>query len=163
MRLVPYTDADLDLVAVLESDPAVMRNLGGTVGTDDIREIHRKRLAGIAADDWYFTVIPDGATGPVGIVGIWKTPWQGGTIDELGVMMRPGPRSHGFGMRALKAIIELARDAHRCDTVHAFTAVSNVQISTLGKRLGFRVIEQCELDYEGRPLRCDHWILDLTC
>jgi hypothetical protein len=27
---------------------------------------------------------------------------------------------------------------------------------------GFRRVEDCDLDYEGRPLRCAHWVRELT-
>jgi len=35
-------------------------------------------------------------------------------------------------------------------------------INLIGARLGWTNIGQTDLDYEGRPMRCNHWILDLT-
>jgi hypothetical protein len=31
----------------------------------------------------------------------------------------------------------------------------------VAERLGFHRLADCELDYEGRPLRCTHWVLGL--
>src|SRR5438128_731841 len=79
VRPRPYRDADLALTAALESDPAVMRHLGGTGGPereDRIRRVHDRRLAGAGRGDWYRAIIVDDDAAPVGLVAIWGDTWQ---------------------------------------------------------------------------------------
>jgi hypothetical protein len=48
LRLVPYADADIWLTRTLETDPDVMRELGGAWPEEAIAGIHERRLAAIA-------------------------------------------------------------------------------------------------------------------
>lgn len=159
MHLRPYGEADLALTAALEIDPVVMRHLGGAAGDDRVRVVHEKRLAGVAAGDRYRTVTPAGAVSPVGIVAIWRTRWEEASIFELGVMFLPAHQRLGLGLAAARLLLEDFWAAGVSDTVHAFTAVDNVPAGQACIRLGFQLEGDCDLDYEGRPLRCHHWLL----
>ena len=160
MRLVPYAAGDLDLTAALESDPDVMMELGGPVPPDQIRLIHDKRLAASASGDWFFTIVADDTSGAVGIAGIWQTPWDGGAISELGVMLLPAYRRQRLGLRAAEMMIEMARAEGLFPQIHTFVAVANHPANAGCRDLGFSLLGQCDMDYEGRPLRCNHWLLD---
>src|SRR5690242_11407131 len=106
MELLTYSDADFDLTASLESDPVVMKDLGGPVPADQLKLIHSKRLAGLANGDWYFVIVPDGSTRPAGLIGVWQTPWEGGSIHEMGLMVRPEYQRQRVGWQASKMVIE---------------------------------------------------------
>ena len=162
MRLRPYGEADLALTTALETDPVVMRHLGGAARDDRAVEVHRKRLAGVAAGDWYRTIVPDGETAPVGLVAVWRTPWEGGTIHEFGVMFRPEHQRRGLGSAAARQLFAEVYAAGTVGRVHAFSAVGNEGAARGCRRLGFTLSGDCDLDYEGEPLRCHHWVKELT-
>lgn len=160
MNLRPYGDSDLALTRVLETDPIVMRHLGGVSGADRARAVHDKRMAGIAAGDLYRVVVPDGAAEPVGLVAIWREEFEGAEIHEFGIMFRPEHHRLGLGMAASRQIIAEFRAGGLADRLHCFSAVGNPAIDQGAPILGFRRIGECDLDYEGRPLRCHHWVMD---
>lgn len=162
MRLVPYSEDDFELTAALESDPAVMRDLGGPAAADQIRLIHEKRLAGVANGEWYFVIVPDGTDRTAGIIAVWPTPWDGGVIHELGLMVRPEFQRQRVGWQATQMLIERARRERAFPSIHALVAVGNVASNEGCQRLGFELAGQSDVDYEGRPLRSNHWIIDLT-
>jgi hypothetical protein len=68
VRLAQYEDADFALTEVLESDPVVMRELGGPTDPARLPEVHARRLG----DPWWFTIIPDPSGPAVGTIGIWE-------------------------------------------------------------------------------------------
>jgi RimJ/RimL family protein N-acetyltransferase len=161
MSLRPYGDSDLALTRALETDPIVMRHLGGASDAERARVVHDKRMAGIAGGDLYRVVVPDGGTEPVGLVAVWRDEFEGAPIHEFGIMFRPEHHRMGLGMVASRQIIAEFRARGVSDRVHSFSAVGNEVADHSAPILGFRRIGECDLDYEGRPLRCHHWVLDL--
>lgn len=156
MRLRPYGEADLDLTLALESDPVVMRHLGGAAGPERALAVHRRRLAGAAAGDWYRTIVPAGEQEPVGVVAVWRSPWEGTTIHEFGIMFRPEQQRRGLGVQAGELLF--AEIGTAVPELHAFTTVGNEGAARGCRRLGFTRVADCDLDYEGTPLRCHHWV-----
>jgi RimJ/RimL family protein N-acetyltransferase len=162
MELRPYGEADLALTTALENDPVVMRHLGGVAGAGRPLDVHRKRLAGVAAGEWYRTVVPDDEDEPVGLVAVWRTPWEGGTIHEFGIMFRPEHQRRRLGLAASLQLFDEVAAAGTVPEVHAFTAVGNEPADQGCRRLGFTPVGECDLDYEGEALRCRHWVRPLT-
>jgi RimJ/RimL family protein N-acetyltransferase len=160
MTLRPYGDADLALTRALETDPIVMRHLGGPSDEDRVRAVHDKRMAGIAAGDLFRVVVPDGGGEPVGLVAVWREEFEGAEIHEFGIMFRPEHHRRGLGMIASREIIAEFRAGGVADRLHSFTAVGNGAAETAAPILGFRPVGECDLDYEGQPLRCLHWVMD---
>lgn len=161
MELRSYTDADLALTRALEIDPIVMRHLGGVPAADRAQVVHDKRLAGVAAGDLYRTVVADPGGEPVGLVAIWTEEFEGAPIHEFGVMFRPGFHRRGLGMSASRQVIAEFKASGKARELHAFSAIGNVATDTGAPVLGFRQIGDVDLDYEGAPLRCHHWLMDL--
>lgn len=159
MQLRDYQDSDLALTRALEIDPIVMRHLGGVPGADRAQAVHDKRMAGVAAGDLYWTITPDTGDAPVGLVAIWREEFRGETIHEYGIMMLPQAHRQGLGLIASRRIIEAFRDSGKAHELHAFSSIGNIATDTAGPILGFRRIEDVDLDYEGSPLRCHHWVL----
>ena len=159
MRLQPYGAGDLTLTRALEIDPIVMRHLGGVAGEDRARAVHDKRMAGIAAGDLYRTVVPDDGAEPVGLVAIWRDEFQGAPIHEFGIMFRPEHHRRGLGMSASRQIIAEFRASGRSPELHAFSSVGNEATDQAAPILGFTQVGECDLDYEGQPLRCRHWLM----
>src|SRR6185369_12986527 len=153
VRLRPYAAADLALTAALESDPAVMRHLGGVGTGGRIGDVHERRLAGAARGDWYRVIVPDGGSAPVGLVAVWASVWAGDPVWELGVMLLPGHQHRGIAADAVLALFAEIRAARPLPPVHAFTGTGNRAAARIARRLGFTALGEVDLDYEGRPLR----------
>jgi RimJ/RimL family protein N-acetyltransferase len=117
-------------------------------------------MAGAAAGDLYRAVVPEGATEPIGLVAIWREQFEGAEIHEFGIMFRPDHHRQGLGMVASRQIIAEFRDSGVSDRLHSFSAVGNEATDHAAPILGFRRIGECDLDYEGQPLRCHHWVMD---
>jgi RimJ/RimL family protein N-acetyltransferase len=167
VELLPYGESDWPLTAALETDPVVMRHLGGSAlnsaaGEARLRMVHDKRLAGAAFGDRYRTIVPDGATAPVGVVAIWRTPWQGQFVAELGVMLMVDYQRSGLGVAAAWRLIDEVRAEGTVHELHAFTEVDNDGGTRTCRQLGFTLVGSCDLDYEGEPLRCNHWLKALS-
>jgi hypothetical protein len=67
MELAAYEDADFALTGTLETDPVVMRELGGPTDPSRLPEVHRRRLG----DAWWFKIVPEPSGPPAGTIGIW--------------------------------------------------------------------------------------------
>jgi RimJ/RimL family protein N-acetyltransferase len=161
MKLLPYSDVDRDLTLALELDPAVMGHLGGVADANEAESVHQERLAAVARGDLYFTIVPDGESDPVGIIAIWRTDWKAAPIHELGAMLIPDFHARGLVVQAFDLILPRAR-GNGISRLDSFPAVANHASNTVLRKLGFSRLEECDLDYQGRPLRCAHWMLDLT-
>lgn len=161
IELRAYGDDDLPLTAALEADAQVMRRLGGPVGAQEAARIHARRMAGVAAGDWYFTIHVPGAPRPAGIIAIWRTPWEGGLVHEVGSLLFPEFQARGIAAEAFAMLVERGRAERRFTEIHGFADVRNGPSNGIVRRLGFTLLGECDLDYEGRPLRCNHWILDV--
>ncbi len=157
MELRAYTDADLALTEALETDPEVMRELGGPLARERLPEIHRRRLA----DPWWFTIgaEPDGP--PVGTIGIWETEHDGHRLHETGWMVLPAFQGRGIASGALTLLLERARAEPAFRTVHAFPPVTNDPSNALCRKFGFRLVDERDFVYAGRTLRCNDWALDV--
>jgi RimJ/RimL family protein N-acetyltransferase len=159
VEIRPYGEADRQLTLALESDPAVMGHLGGAVDAGDAAQVHERRMAAIAGGDLFYTIVADAE--PAGIVAIWQSEWDSRQVHELGGMLLPRFHARGLMPRAVNLLLPLARDSGVTE-LHSFPAVTNRPSNAVLDRLGFRRLDDCDLDYEGRPLRCAHWVRDLV-
>jgi RimJ/RimL family protein N-acetyltransferase len=77
-------------------------------------------------------------------------------------MVLPEFQGRGIAVTATALAIELAKgdDMHRF--MHAFPNVANAPSNAICRRLGFELLEACELEYpEGHWMTCNDWRLDL--
>jgi RimJ/RimL family protein N-acetyltransferase len=160
MELLTYSERDRQLTLALESDPDVVGQLGGVVDADNAARVHERRLAGVADGNLIFTIVPDGASDPAGIIAIWRTEWESRPAHELGAMLLPRYQGRGLAGDAFALLLPYALDAG-VGELHSFPAVTNGPSNAILRKLGFRRLEECDLDYEGRPIRCVHWLRDL--
>ena len=158
MRLRPYADEDRGLTLRLESDPRVVGHLGGAGDEEHAERVHRRRLDEVAAGELIFVIVPEEE--PVGIIAIWRSEWESQPIDELGAMLLPDQQARGVAFDAFQRLLPHALE-RGVGLLHAFPAVTNDPSNAILRKLGFTRGEDCDLDYEGRPLRCAHWVRDL--
>jgi RimJ/RimL family protein N-acetyltransferase len=160
VELLTYSERDRMLTLALESDPAVVGHLGGVVDADAAAQVHERRIAAVADGDLFFTIVSDGGRDPVGIIAIWRSQWESRQVHELGAMLLPRYQAQGIAGRAFDLLLPRALEAG-VGELHSFPAVANGPSNAILSKLGFRRLAECDLDYEGRPLRCVHWLRDL--
>lgn len=91
----------------MQTDPAVMAELGGPVPAEEIPALHRRRLESRAADPWWFVIVTDGGE-PAGEIGIWETEHGGTTVHETGWMLARPFHGRGLGGAALALLLDRA-------------------------------------------------------
>jgi len=160
MQIRPYGETDRELTVALETDPGVMRHLGGVSSLEVAEQVHRWRMEAPARGDIFVTVVPDGADAPVGILGVWRTEIDGETVHELGAMILPGQQARGLGAQAWEMLRPRVRAAG-ITRVDSYPGVENVPSNAVLQRIGFTRLGERDLDYEGRPLRCAHWTMEV--
>jgi RimJ/RimL family protein N-acetyltransferase len=158
--LVAYADADIELTEALETDPAVMAELGGPVSATDIPAIHRRRLTTTEAGGWWFVIVPEPGGPRVGTIGIWESTTGGERVHEAGWMVLPAFHGRGIASEALGLLIERARAEPEYDSIHAFPGVTNPASNALCRKFGFELLGELNGDYRGREFRVNHWRLD---
>jgi RimJ/RimL family protein N-acetyltransferase len=115
-----------------------------------------------AGTGWVFKIIPDVTTGhAAGTVCIWENSWRDEIINEIGWMILPPFQRQGLGSEAVRAILDKAQAEKRWDVIHAFPSTTNAPSNAICRKMGFSLIEECDLEWAGRMLRCNHWQLDL--
>ena len=163
MELVDYTDDDLALTVALESDPRVMAELGGPRDAGAIADVHRRRADGVAdGSNWWFKIVPEPGGPAAGTIGVWDSDWEGGAVAEVGWMVLPELQGRGIASEALRLLIARARAEPRWGDLHAFPGETNPPSNALCRKFGFELIERCEVEFAGRPLRVNHWVLALA-
>ena len=150
VELRHYRQDDFWILEALETDPDVMRHLGGPTPCEKLPKLHEKRLVA----PLYFTIV---APEPAGTIGIWPSDWKGESIQEMGWMVLPAFQGRGIATAAGRRILEHVRGA----TVHAFPAVSNEASNAICRKLGFTKLEETDIAYNGPPRRHVHWRIDL--
>ncbi|HTE61663.1 MAG TPA: GNAT family protein, partial [Solirubrobacteraceae bacterium] len=146
MELRAYTDADLALTEALETDPQVMRHLGGPIELEKLPEIHRRRLA----DPWWFTIVAEPGGPAVGTIGAWETRHGGAVLHETGWMVLPAHQGRGIASAALMLLIERVQAEPRFPSIHAFPPVTNAPSNALCRKAGFTLLGQVDFVYSGR-------------
>lgn len=160
VELLPYAEKDRGLTLALESDPQVVGHLGGPVGASEAALVHQRRLAAVADGDLFYTIETGDAAGPIGIIAIWRSEWASTTVHELGAMLLPQHQARGIAGRAFDLLLPRALSSG-VSALHAFPGVTNGPSNAILRKLRFHRLSDCDLDYEGRPLRCAHWIRNL--
>ena len=159
-RLRLYSDADLALTEAMETDPAVMRELGGAVPREEIPALHRRRLATVADDPWWFVIVGDDDRG-VGEIGIWETEHDGRVVHETGWMILAAFHGRGLASAALALLLERAREEPRFEQLHAWPGLSNAASNALCRKFGFELLGEEDSGYRDARLRVNHWVLTL--
>jgi RimJ/RimL family protein N-acetyltransferase len=159
VRIEPWSEHDLPLLERLLGDPAMMAHLGGPETPEQIRDRHRRYLAG-AERDPQFRIVADGE--PVGWVGYWERAWRDQDVYETGWSVLPAFQGRGIAAAATALALDHARAGGRRRFVHAFPNVDNAPSNAICRRLGFTLLEERELEFPpGNLMRCNDWRLDL--
>ncbi|MGW1158598.1 GNAT family N-acetyltransferase [Streptomyces sp. NPDC002519] len=163
MQLRNVSPDDVDAYVRMRCDPRMMADLGGPLPREGMVDKVRRDAQQAAADlAWFKMIVPD-QVGPdvvAGTVTIWSHDTDGGPISEIGWMVLPEFQGRGLGRRAVRALLEEARDQDRWGLVHAFPATSNAASNGICRSVGFRFLAEVDVTFAGRVLRSNHWAMD---
>lgn len=96
-----------------------------------------------------------------GTVALWSHGEGGGElISEIGWMVLPEFQGRGIAKKAVRMVLELARDDGRWGLVHAFPATTNGPSNGICRSLGFRLAGERDVTFADRVLRSNHWVID---
>jgi RimJ/RimL family protein N-acetyltransferase len=160
MELRDITPDDLPLYEGFYGDPRMMKHLGGAWPKERIPQKLRQNLEVVEAGTaWIYKVVESEQA--AGLVCIWEHEWRGEQVNELGWAILPALQGRGLATRAVRAMLDKARREGRWDIIHALPAPDNAPSNGVCRNAGFTLIEECEVEWNGRVLRCNHWLLDL--
>lgn len=156
------TADDVELRLRAETDPVMMAELGGPRPPEDIERAHAMSLA-LAAEGrcWPLKVIPDGSASAAGTVLVFESAHDGETIYEIGWVVLPEFQNRGIAGQAVRSVLEKARAERRFGQIHAFPAVTNGPSNRVCEKTGFVKLAECDVEFAGRALHCNHWRADL--
>jgi RimJ/RimL family protein N-acetyltransferase len=164
VRLRDVEPGDVSAYVRMRCDPVMMTELGGPLPREGIEEkVVRDVLAVSAGTEWIKMIVPGEADAGLvaGSVALWSHDQDGGEpISEIGWMVLPEFQGHGLAKRAVRMLLELARDDGRWGRVHAFPAVTNGPSNGICRSLGFRLAGERDVTFSGRVLRTNDWVID---
>jgi RimJ/RimL family protein N-acetyltransferase len=160
MELRDITMEDLPLYEGMLTDPRMMSELGGPLPRDGIEQKLRDIVSDVEAGKvWYMAIMEDGTA--AGTVCVWDHDQDGESISEIGWMVAPDFQGRGLAGKAVRSLLDRARSERRWEVIHAFPATTNAPSNAICRKTGFSKIGEADIEYVGRPLRCNHWRIDL--
>ena len=161
VQLRPWAEDDLPLLEKLLGDPDMMMHLGGPESPEQILQRHQ-RYVRLPETDHVFKIVWGPNSEAVGNIGFWEKTWHDQSVYETGWSILPTHQSRGIATKAAEAVIEQARLEHRYQFMHAFPSVSNPASNAICRKVGFSLIEECQVEYPpGNVLIVNDWCLDL--
>ena len=163
MRLRDVELTDVGAYVRMRCDPVMMAGLGGPLPREGIEAKVQRDVEQAAAGTEWIKMITSGETEPETVAGsvvLWSHEDGGRPISEIGWMVLPEFQGRGIGKRAVRMLLELARDDGRWGLVHAFPGVTNAPSNGICRSLGFTLTEERDIAFNDRILRANHWIID---
>ena len=124
MELRDVEPGDVDAYARMRCDPAMMAELGGPLPREGIAAKVQTDVQKTRADEYWVSMIVPDETKPATVAGTVSL-WSHQDVDEAGLseigwMVLPEYQGRGLAKRAVRALLERARDDGRWGVVHAF-------------------------------------------
>jgi RimJ/RimL family protein N-acetyltransferase len=163
VHLEPWGPDGLPLLERLLGDPVMMAHLGGPESSDKIAERHQRfQQVGDAGAGRMFKIVDDATGDGVGSVGYWPRVWHDQDVYEMGWSVLPAFQGRGIAAAGTAQAIAVARSEQTRRFLHAFPSVANAPSNAICRKVGFELVEACDLEYPpGHVMRCNHWRLDL--
>ena len=161
--LQPWSESDLELLQKLLGDPDMTAHLGGPESSEQILRRHQRylHLPEDGTDHMFRIVWGSDAVG-VGNVGYWRKIWRDPAVYEIGWLVLPDYQGHGIATKAAAAVIEHARQEPKFQFMHAFPSVENPASNAICRKLGFTLVEECQVEYPpGHSMTVNDWRLNL--
>jgi RimJ/RimL family protein N-acetyltransferase len=162
MELRNIEAGDLPLYEAIHCDPRMMEHLGGPLPREGLADKLQRDVATTeAGDTWVLKIDPDDVGTAAGTVAVWDHEIDGETVTEIGWMVLPQFQGRGLGSEAVRAVLDRARSEGRWSVINAYPPVTNAASNAMCRSMGFTLVEERDFVWRGRPLRCNHWRLDL--
>jgi RimJ/RimL family protein N-acetyltransferase len=163
VSLQRWTEADLPLLVRLNA-PEVMTHLGGPETAAQLATRHRRYVDAASSDTTYvFSIVIDPGHVSIGQVAFWERSWREEAVFEMGWSVAPEYQGRGIGSRGAALALVLAGETAKHRFLHAFPAVENEASNAICRKLGFVLLEECDLEYPpGQIMRCNSWRFDLA-
>jgi RimJ/RimL family protein N-acetyltransferase len=164
MHLRDVELGDVSTYVRMRCDPAMMAELGGPLPREGVEEKVARDAQMAAADEAWIKMIVPGEAAPdvvAGSVVMWSHGEDGGEpVTETGWMVLPEFQGRGLAKRAVRMLLDLARDDGRWGLVHAFPATTNGPSNGICRSLGFRLAGEQDVTFADRVLRSNHWVIN---
>lgn len=163
IRLEPWGNGDLPLLQKTMGDAAMTEHLGGPESPEKLaqRQIKYERLAD-SGKGRMFKIVDEATGDAIGSVGYWTRIWRDGDAYEIGWSVIPGFQGRGVARSATEEAISTLRSEAKHRFLHAFPSIDNAPSNSICRRLGFTLIEECDIEFPpGNLMRCNDWQLDL--
>lgn len=162
VTLRPWSADDLWLLERMMGDPLMTAHLGGPESPEKIRRRNADYAAVGERGTGAMFVVAVGRDGDAaGSVGYWPLDWRGATIWEIGWSVLPEFQGRGIATQATRHVVAKARAEGLRRSIHAFPSVENVPSNAICRKIGLRLIGECDFEYpRGRFMRCNNWVLD---
>jgi RimJ/RimL family protein N-acetyltransferase len=155
---------DVDAYIRMRCDPVMMAELGGPLPREGIAAKVDTDVRKTQADEYWVSMIVPEETTPetvAGTVSLWShEDGDDAGLSEIGWMVLPEYQGQRLAKRAVRALLERARDDGRWGVVHAFPGVTNAASNALCRSLGFTLVGERQVTFAGRPLNTNHWRID---
>jgi RimJ/RimL family protein N-acetyltransferase len=155
---------DVDAYVRMRCDPAMMGELGGPLPRAGIEAKVDTDVRKTRGDDYWVSMIVPDDVGPevvAGSVALWShEDAEDGWLSEIGWMVLPEFQGQGYAKRAVRAMLERARNDGRWGVVHAFPGVTNAASNALCRSVGFTFVGERSVMFAGRSLHSNHWQID---
>ncbi|WP_330241376.1 GNAT family N-acetyltransferase [Streptomyces sp. NBC_00525] len=154
---------DVDAYIRMRCDPGMMKDLGGPLPREGMAEKVQRDVRQAAKDTaWIKMIIPEAAHPSVvaGTVCLWSHEADDQHISEIGWMVLPAFQGRGYGKRAVRALLEMAKDDGRWGLIHAYPATSNLPSNGICRAVGFTFVGEQSLEFADRVLDTHHWVID---
>ena len=163
ISLQPWSEDDLPLLEQLLGDPQMTKHLGGPESLEQIQRRQQRYVRLWESDtDRMFKVVWGPNAKAVGSIGYWRKVWREQPVYEMGWLVLPAYQGRGIATQAAAAVIEHARQKPKYRFMHAFPSVENGASNAICRKLGFTLVEECQVEYPvGRPMTVNDWRLDL--
>ena len=100
---------------------------------------------------------------PAGSIGYWEREWQGQTVWETGWSVLPEFQGRGVATQAVAILIDRARAARLCCSLHAFPSADNGPSNAVCRKAGFKLLGPVDFAYPpGHSMRCNDGAIDLS-
>lgn len=151
LRMRPLTEADVDPLVPIYTDPGVTRYFRAAVpDRAAVREVVRRRLTrpmGPGMGSWVLDV--DGTV--VGLAHLWPSREMPGHVPEMGWMLGADHWGRGFATEAATAVLDHGRYRLGLPAVWALVHRENTASLAVAARLG--MLDVGEETYHGGPHR----------
>jgi len=112
--------------------------------------------------DHMFKIVESDTAESVGSIGYWQKTWHEQLVHEMGWQVLPAFQGLRIATKAGEAILGRARSDRRYQFLHAFPSVSNPASNAICRKLGFTLIEACQVEYPaGSFMLINDWRIDL--